>query len=39
MLAGVDVTATAREHAREMLAKPKADAKARPAERRRRREP
>ncbi|HUO78550.1 MAG TPA: DNA repair protein RecN [Steroidobacteraceae bacterium] len=39
MLAGVDVTATAREHAREMLAKPRAPAAARPAERRRRREP
>ncbi len=38
MLAGVDVTATAREHARQMLAKPRAQAKV-PAERRRRREP
>jgi len=36
MLAGVDVTATAREHAREMLSKPKSQAKA--PERRRRRE-
>jgi DNA repair protein RecN (Recombination protein N) len=37
MLAGVDVTAAAREHAREMLAGPRSPAKAPPAERRRRR--
>jgi DNA repair protein RecN (Recombination protein N) len=37
MLAGVDVTAAAREHAREMLAGPRGPAKAPPAERRRRR--
>jgi DNA repair protein RecN (Recombination protein N) len=37
MLAGVDVTAAAREHAREMLAGPGSPAKAPPAERRRRR--
>jgi DNA repair protein RecN (Recombination protein N) len=38
MLAGVDVTAAAREHAREMLARPKT-ADGRPGERRRRRQP
>jgi DNA repair protein RecN (Recombination protein N) len=38
MLAGVDVTAAAREHAREMLSRPKAPVEPRPAERRRRRQ-